>query len=61
MTNTNPIELGLIHFCDLGRVLFDTYADLVDDEDHTKGDPEMISAYGAWKAHKESCDKCGYS
>lgn len=61
MDSIKPIELGLIHFCDAGRVLFEMYADLVEDEDHVQGDPETLDAWNEWKGHKESCARCGYS
>lgn len=61
MENNEPKELGLIHFCDAGRFLFETYADLVDDDDHAQGDPKTLDAWNAWNGHKESCARCGYS
>ena len=61
MTNQlQPKYKGLIQWCEHGRLLYDTYYDIVNDDNHDPFDEAWVFAFNAWKEHRDSCDKCGY-
>ena len=57
---SEPKYLGLIRWCERGRLLYDTWNDIIHDKTRPPFDEAYEDAYNAWKEHRDSCPECGY-